>query len=108
MKTIYVSKLQAGNDITNEPFLLQEVVRRKTKDNRPFLLGSLRDKTGQVACVFWDVPDYVDHWIRPGMIVLVSGRVVNYKDALQISITDLNDVHNPDMSDFLPSSHRSR
>ena len=108
VKTIFVANLQAGDDISNEPFLLQEVVRRKTKDNRAFLLGALKDKTGQVACVFWDVPDYVEHWVRPGMIVLVTGRVVNYKEALQISITDLNDVHNPDMSDFLPSSQRPR
>jgi 3'-5' exoribonuclease len=108
VKAVFISSLQAGDTITNEPFLLQEVVRRKTKDNRPFLLGALRDKTGLVACVFWDVPDYVERWLRPGMVVLVSGRVVNYKDTLQISMTDLNDAHNPDMSDFLPSSHRTR
>ncbi|MCA9930218.1 MAG: HD domain-containing protein [Anaerolineales bacterium] len=107
MKTVFVVDLNPGDDLVNEPFLIQEILRRKTKDGRSFLLGSLRDKTGQLACVFWDVPDYVEHWVRSGMVVLVSGRVANYKDALQISITDMNDLHNPDMSDFLPSSNRS-
>jgi len=106
VKTTFIENLNSGDELVNEPFLLQDVSRRKTKNDRPFLLGTLRDKTGQVACVFWDVPDYVEHWVRPGMVVLVSGRASNYKDALQVSITDLNDMHNPDMSEFLPSSKR--
>ncbi len=106
VKTTFIENLKSGDELVNEPFLLQEVSRRKTKNDRPFLLGTLRDKTGLVACVFWDVPDYVEHWVRPGKVVLVSGRAANYKDSLQVSITDLNDMHNPDMSDFLPSSKR--
>lgn len=106
MKTIFIVDLKSGDNLVNEPFLLQDITRRKTKDSRSFLLGSLRDKTGQIAYVFWDVPDYVEHWVRSGMVVLVSGRVAKYKDSLQISITDMNDMHNPDMSDYLPSSKR--
>ena len=106
MKTTFIENLQSGDELVNEPFLLQDVSRRKTKNDRPFLLGTLKDKTGQMPCVFWDVPDYVEHWVRPGLVVLVSGRAANYKDALQVSITDLNDMHNPNMSDFLPSSKR--
>lgn len=108
MKSFYVHNLRVGEELVNEPFLLQDVVRRKTKDNRPFLLGNLRDKTGMIACVFWDVPDYIENSVRAGRVMLVTGRVVNYKDALQITITDLNDLRNPDMSDFLPSSQRPR
>ena len=106
MKTTFIENLKSGDELVNEPFLLQDVSRRKTKNDRPFLLGTLRDKTGQVACVFWDVPDYVEHWVRPGLVVLVTGRAANYKDSLQVSITDLNEMHNPNMGDFLPSSKR--
>ena len=108
MKTIFISDFSSGDLLTNEPLLFQDVSRRKTKDNRPFLLGALRDKTGQLACVFWDVPDYIEAKVRPGKIFLITGRVVKYKDALQISITDLNEAPNADMRDFLPSSSRSR
>lgn len=108
MKSIFASSLVNGDDLINEPFMIQDITRRKTKDSRSFLLGSMRDKTGQIPFVFWDVPDYIEEQIKPGQISLVTGRVVNYKEALQISITDLNFITNPDMADFLPTSSRSR
>lgn len=108
MKSLFITDLNVGDELVNEPFLLQEVVRRKTKDNRPFLLGNLRDKTGFISCVFWDVPDYIENGVRAGKVMLVTGRVVSYKDAPQINITDMNDLRNPDMSNFLPSSVRPR
>jgi tRNA/tmRNA/rRNA uracil-C5-methylase (TrmA/RlmC/RlmD family) len=55
-----------GDQLLNEPFLVQDVARRETKDGRPFLLETFRDKTGQVSGVFWDVPPDVEDWIRPG------------------------------------------
>ena len=60
MKNIFASSLVNGDDLLNEPFMIQDINRRKTKDGRAFLLGSLRDKTGQVAFIFWDVPSYIE------------------------------------------------
>ncbi len=110
MKAKYVAELSAGDELSNEPFLLQEVNRRKTKDGRPFLLTTLRDRTGQVGGVFWDVPEYVDAWTRVGAIALVTGRVNHFKEALQVQITDLNvgRAANIDMGEFLPASQRPR
>jgi 3'-5' exoribonuclease len=108
VKAKFVTDLAAGDELTNEPFLLQEVARRKTKDGRPFLLLTLRDRTGQVNSVFWDVPDYIDVWVRSGLIALVSGRANHYKESLQVSVTDLNPGHGADMGDFLPTSTRPR
>jgi hypothetical protein len=73
VKAKYIADLAAGDELSNEPFLLQEVTRRKTKDGRPFLLVTLRDKTGQLNSVFWDLPDYIDIWVRAGLVALVSG-----------------------------------
>ena len=106
MKTIFVSELTSGQELENESFLLQDILQRKTKDGRPYILGNLRDKTGQIACVFWDIPSYIEAWANTGQIALVTGRVVKYKDSLQISITDMNRAHHPDMTAFLPSSQR--
>lgn len=107
-KSTYVADLQAGQTIENEPFLIQDIVARKTKDERAYFLGNLRDKSGTVAFVYWDVPDYVAKWAKTGTVVLITGRVTNYKDALQLTITDFNQAVNPDMGAFLPSSKRSR
>ncbi len=108
MKSIYTADLQAGHTLENEAFLVQDVVLRKTKDARAFFLGTLRDKSGMVSFVYWDVPDYAVKWTQAGQVVLVSGRVNNYKDALQITVTDINEAINPDMAAFLPTSPRSR
>lgn len=108
MKTIYATSLVSGDNLINEPFMIQELNRRKTKDGRPFLLGSMRDKTGQIAFIFWDVPHYVDQEANVGKVVMVTGRVVSYKEAIQISVTDLNFSLQPDMADFLPTSSRPR
>ncbi|NJN55941.1 MAG: HDIG domain-containing protein [Anaerolineae bacterium] len=108
MKKTFVSDLQAGNIVENEPFLLQDALARKTKDGRDFLLGTLRDKTGVVSFVYWDVPDYIFRWAQAGQIVLITGRANNYKESLQIIVTDLNECLHPDLEAFLPTSPRSR
>ncbi len=107
MKTIYVADLNDGDDLINEPFLIQDVVRRETKDGRLYLLSTFRDKTGQINGVFWDVPADIDGWVKPGTVTMVTGRVNNYKNALQITTTDLNPLATMDMAQFLPSSART-
>ncbi len=107
MKNLYAADLSVGDDLLNEPFLLQDVIRRETKDGRPYLLTSFRDKTGQLNGVFWDVPEDVEEWVRPGIIALVTGRVSSYKNSLQINATDLNPAMTTDMDEYLPASSRS-
>lgn len=106
MKSIFISDLTAGSELINEPLMVQDLVQRTTKDDRPYILCTLRDKTGQMSGVFWNVPDYILSWIRVGAVGLTTGRVSNYKDSLQITITDLNPIEQPDMRDFLPASER--
>lgn len=108
VKQRYVSDLQTREELENEPFLLQDVVRRTTRDGRPYLLCTYRDKTGHASGVFWDVPTHVEAWVRPGKAVLVTGKVTLYKNALQIATTDLNPWQKPDMAEFLATSERSR
>lgn len=107
-KTKFIGDLKAGMELAGEPFLLHDVVRRQSKDGRPFLLATLRDRTGQISGVFWDVPLSVDVWARPGLGVLVSGRVTTYKDAIQVNISDLHRANGMDVTDFLPASRRPR
>lgn len=108
MKSVFVADLNNGDDLLNEPFLLQDVIRRETKDGRPYLLSIFRDKTGQINGVFWDVPNDIEDWVQPGMVTLVTGRVSSYKNSLQIQATDLNPHTTADMDQFLPSSLRQR
>jgi 3'-5' exoribonuclease len=52
------------------------------------------------------VPLTVDVWARPGLAVLVTGRVNTYKEATQVSINDMVRAQNINVADFLPSSKR--
>ncbi len=106
MKSLFIAELGAGDDLLNEPFLLQDVARRETKDGRPYILTVFRDRTGSIKGVFWDVPPDVEGWVKPGIVTLVTGRVNSYKNSLQITTTDLNPSMSPEMSDFLPTSGR--
>jgi 3'-5' exoribonuclease len=108
MKSFFVANIHVGNELENEPFLIQDSVLRETKDGRPYMLGTVRDKTGQLPFVFWDVPSYVESWARSGSAILITGRVVRYKDALQITITDMNQNQEPNLADLLPASRRSQ
>ncbi|MDX1665185.1 MAG: HD domain-containing protein [Candidatus Promineifilaceae bacterium] len=106
MKRTYIKDLKAKDELQGEPFLLEDVVHRTTRDGRPYLLCTYRDRTGQTSGVYWDVPADIQSWIRPGLAVLVTGQVNLYKNALQIHTTGLNREQDADMSQFLNASER--
>lgn len=108
MKSFFVNTINVGDELENEPFLIQDSILRETKDGRPYLLGTLRDNTGQIAFVYWDIPPYAESWVATGSAVLITGRAVRYKDALQITITDMNQNREPTLADLLPASRRPR
>jgi 3'-5' exoribonuclease len=106
VKSFFVTNINVGDELENEPFLIQDSILRETKDGRPYLLGTLRDNTGQIAFVYWDIPSYAEKWVTTGSAVLITGRVVRYKDSLQVTITDMNQNLDPSLAELLPSSRR--
>ena len=107
MKNNFVNDFRAGMDLIDEPLLLRDMTRRTTKDGRPYILCTLSDKTGQVPGVFWDIPPQVDEWIKSGLVLFTTGKVVNYRDSLQVSMSDVYPHEKPNLADFLPSSSRT-
>jgi 3'-5' exoribonuclease len=108
MKSIFIADLQPKTEVLDEPFLLNEVAERLTKDGRSYILFTLRDKTGTLSGVFWDVPPTVLEWARSGQVVLVTGRINLYKEALQLSATDMTPIQVEDLRDFVPVSQRPK
>jgi 3'-5' exoribonuclease len=106
MKSLFVNQLTSGDTLQGEPFLLIDVTRRETKDGRPFLLGTVGDREGQLGGVFWNVPPDIAELVQAGQVYAVTGQVNQYKDNLQITITDLQLVSQPDMSLFIRASQR--
>lgn len=108
MKSKYIADLKPGDTLVNEPFLMQDTAYRQSKDGRTYLLYTVSDKTGQANGIYWDTPDDVGEWLRSGAVVLITGRVNNYREALQISATDMTQHLRPDMTEFLAASRRPR
>lgn len=108
MKTIFIEQLEPGTELFDQPFLLLDVTSRKTKDDRPFILFHLGDKSGRIGGVFWNVPDAVMETCPPGKVVLVTGGVRLYNDRPQVLAFDLQPFEPASMADFVASSRRPR
>lgn len=106
LKNLYVNDLKAGDELLDELLLLKDMVRRTTKDGRPYILCTLGDKSGQISGVFWDVPASIDQWIEAGKVLYITGRINKFKDSLQVNISDAYPHQEPNLSEFLPSSLR--
>ena len=89
MKTVFAKTLRNGDDLFDQPFLLLEVTQRKTRDDRPYILFDLSDKTGRIGGVYWNVPDSVIESCPAGQVVLVTGNVTTYNQRLQVVAVDL-------------------
>jgi 3'-5' exoribonuclease len=107
LKNHYIADFRAGDELLDEPLLLKDVVRRTTKDGRPYLLCTLADKTGQMGGTFWDVPASVDNWIKAGLVIFVTGKVIRYKESLQINVSDVYPNNEADLSEFMATGSRS-
>jgi len=106
VKTVYVQELEPGMELFDQPFLMVEVNPRKTKDDRPFILFTLSDRTGQVGGVFWNVPAGVVRECVPGRVVLVTGDVRLYNKRVQVVALDLQPFEPESMAEFAPAAGR--
>lgn len=99
--------MKQGLELIDEPLMMKDLVRRTTKDGRAYILCTLGDKTGQISGVFWDIPERLNQMLRPGMVMLTTGKVSRYKDSLQVGITDAYPMDNPDLAEFMPGAGRN-
>jgi 3'-5' exoribonuclease len=108
VKTVYVQELEPGMELFDQPFMMVEVNPRKTKDDRPFILFTLSDRTGQVGGVFWNVPAGVVRECVPGRVVLVTGDVRLYNKRVQVVALDLQPFEPESMAEFAPTAGRDQ
>lgn len=108
MKTVFVEQLGAGRELFDQPFLLLDVNQRKTRDDRPYILFNLGDKTGKVGGVYWNVPTEVIESCSPGSLVLVTGDVRLYNRRLQVVALDLQPFDADGMAEYVPSTERNQ
>lgn len=105
MSRKYVSELVDGENV-EEIFLLSEKQLRANRNASLYLLATLRDKTGTLSGLMWNVTDESMSHITSGDFVRVKGKVQIYQGGLQMILTQIKKVspHDLDPDEFHPQS----
>lgn len=82
----------AHGDAVDEVFLLAEKQLRANRNADLYLLATLRDSTGQMNGMMWNVTEQSVGHVSSGDYVKVRGKVQLYQGALQMIITHIDHV----------------
>lgn len=103
-KEIYLKDVRQGDKIASS-FLVTEKNMAFSLKGFPYLTVKLKDKTGEIESKVWDNAAEMDRRFKKGDIVFIEGRAASYKNAVQISISDLRVIplEEIDPADYLPA-----
>lgn len=86
MSRTYVTDLSDGANV-NEAFLLADKQLRANRNADLYLLAQLRDKTGTISGLMWNVTEEKMQHLSVGDLVQVKGKVQLYQGGLQMIVT---------------------
>jgi len=95
MSRTFVKELQDG-DTVNEIFLLADKQLRANRNADLYLLATLRDRTGVISGLMWNVSEEAMQHLSAGDMVRVKGKVQLYQGGLQMIVNFID--HAPDSS----------
>lgn len=87
----YLNEYKDGDSI-DEVFLLAEKTLRANRNANLYLLAVLRDKTGTMVGMQWNVTEQGTAHVNAGDFVQVKGKVQLYQGGLQMIVTGLKPV----------------
>ena len=101
MPRTYVKELSDG-DTVNEVFLLADKQLRANRNADLYLLATLRDKTGFINGLMWNVAEERMQHISAGDMVHVKGKVQVFQGGLQMIVNFIDSAPNSsyDPEDF--------
>lgn len=101
----FVNSIQDGETI-EEIYLLSDKQVRANRNANLYLLAHLRDKTGMVSGLMWNITEETVAHVQPGDFVRVRGKAQLYQGTLQLILTHIEAVppQGLDPDDFHPSS----
>jgi 3'-5' exoribonuclease len=104
-KTVFIENLKSGEKVNNI-FLVAEKSLAYSQKGSPYLNLRLKDKTGEIDGKVWDNANDWDGQFKKGDIVQVLGRILSYKNTLQLSVLELKKLTDEevDLTDYLPAA----
>lgn len=106
MPRTLVEGLQPGSAVSKQQFLLRDKSLTATRSGASLLRIVLGDRTGSIPGIWFDAPARLFQDLVIGKGVEVTGKVEEYRDALQIRLERVTVTELTDLTDFLPSARR--
>ncbi|MGC1273229.1 MAG: HD domain-containing protein [Planctomycetaceae bacterium] len=91
MSRKYLNEFKDGDSV-DEVFLLAEKTLRANRNANLYLLAVLRDKSGTMAGLQWNVTEQGAGHVNAGDFVQVKGKVQLYQGGLQMIVTGIQPV----------------
>jgi len=89
MPRVFVKELKDGDSV-NETFLLADKQLRANRNANLYLLATLRDRTGVISGLMWNIAEETVQHIAAGDFVRVRGKVQLYQGGLQMIVTHID------------------
>ena len=106
MPRIPIEALQPGGSVNKQAFLLRDKSISATRSGTSLLRITLGDRTGSIPGIMFDAPMRLFQDLVIGKGVEVTGKVEEYRDALQIRLERISVADLSDLGEFLPSARR--
>ena len=87
-----MKELKDGDSV-NEVFLLADKQLRANRNANLYLLASLRDRTGIISGLMWNVTEDAVQHLATGDMVRVKGKVQVYQGGLQMIVAQIDAAH---------------
>lgn len=101
MPRVFVRELRDGDNV-NEIYLLADRQLRANRNANLYFLATLRDRTGVISGLMWNVTEDAVRDVSAGEFVRVRGKVQQYQGNLQLILTSVQSVSDSacDPADF--------
>lgn len=106
-KNMYAKDVKSGAKVS-DLFLVSEKTLAYSQKGLPYLNLRLKDKTGELDGKVWENAHEWDKQFKKGDVVQITARALNYKNAVQLSVSDIKKTGNEeiDPADFFPVAVR--
>ncbi len=99
-----------SKDSINQPLLIKGVLKGATDKGAPYLTITLQDKSGSIHAKLWNVNSSEEEIAKVGKVVLITGDVIEYNNALQLRIRSISPLNQESVSmdDFVMTADISK
>lgn len=110
MKKQFIDQLTKPGTTVDAPFAAGKVDFREKDNHDSFLLFSVKDRTGELPAVLWDVPPDLKSNLKPGTVIHISGITADdHRYGFQVKAVSIR-ILNPgeyQKEDYIAVSKRS-